>query len=467
LIVVIGSGVAGLSAALSLARARYDVKVITKSVTGGSTPIAKGGIAVPVGRDDSPEIHAQDTLKAGAGLCDEGAVRYFTHQAVKVYYQLQEMGFKFDPELWLEGGHSRRRIAHRTDETGAQLHRFLYHRAVEMDVKIVEAQLISLKASNGRVKGVITDKGEIEAEKVVLATGGYNSTFKFATSKGNLGEGIASAFLAGAAVADMEFVQFHPTVTEDGFLMTEALRGEGAKLINDKGERFAFAYDQRGELAPRDVLARAVYTEYLKGNEVFLDLSDVRELDKRFPVVSDYLKKRGLGTRVKIVTAAHFTMGGVLTNVKGQTTLENLFAIGEAADTGLHGANRLASNSLLEGLVMGLNISEFIEDDWTGPKLKGNDLIEIEVRRAEGLDLDSVKEGNWRHLGVIREGKSLEEWLNVLKDRHGNAWSLVSYLATYSALMRRESRGSHYRSDYPRQDDSFRKRFVLVRKGSV
>ena len=302
---------------------------------------------------------------------------------------------------------------------------------------------------------------------MVLATGGYNSIFKFATSRGNLGEGIASAFLAGAAVADMEFVQFHPTVTEDGFLMTEALRGEGAKLINDKGERFAFAYDQRGELAPRDVLARAVYTEYLKGNEVFLDLSEVRELDKRFPVVSDYLRKRGLGTRVKIVTAAHFTIGGVLTNAKGQTTLENLFAIGEAADTGLHGANRLASNSLLEGLVMGLNISDFIEDDWTGPKLKGNDLIEIEVRRAEGLDLDSVKEGNWRHLGVIREGKSLGEWLKVLKDRHGNAWSLVSYLATYSALMRRESRGSHYRSDYPQQDDSFRKRLVLVRKGSV
>lgn len=461
MIVVMGSGIAGLSAALSLAMAKYEVVVVTKSVAGGSTPIAKGGIAAAIGRDDSPEVHFQDTVKTGKGLCDETSVRYFTHLGVKAVQTLMDLGFRFDMELWLEGGHSRRRVLHKTDETGGEIHKFLYHKVLEYNVRIVEATLLGIKVSQGRAKGVVTDKGEIEAEKVVIATGGYNYVFKYSTSFGNVGEGIARAFEAGALVADMEMVQFHPTVTEDGFLMTETLRGEGAMLVNDKGERFAFKYDERGELAPRDVLARAIYLEYMRGNQVFLDLSPVKNLKERFPVVYRYLATHGLKDRVKVVPAAHFTIGGILTNFKGQSSVENLFAVGEAADTGFHGANRLASNSLLEGLVMGLNLAEFVEDDWSGPKLRNDVVVEVTLRERNSVSLEEVREGNWRHLGIVRNGAELMEWLKELEGRTAQPWGLVSFLATYGALIRCESRGVHYREDCPEEREELRRRIAF------
>lgn len=465
MIYIIGSGVAGLSAAVSLKKSGYGVIVITKKIDGGSTYIAKGGIAAAIGNDDSPELHAKDTIIVGEGISDEKVVNYVTSEAPKAVKTLEEWGFEFESDLRLEGGHSRRRILHKTDETGREIYIFLMRKAKELGIKIVEDELLSIKVKDEKITGFVTkNRGIIEAEKIVLATGGYGYLWKYTSNPStNTGDGIAIAFRAGALVADMEFVQFHPTVTSMGgetFLLTETLRGEGAILINDKGERFTFRYHEKGELAPRDVLARAVYMEYLNGRKVYMDLSRISDFEERFPGLNRYLKKHGKDKNYKIPVfpAAHFVNGGIRVNMRGETNIKGLYAVGEVSDTGFHGANRLASNSLIEALVFGINMPAYI-DKWEGLEVYDGEIVKVKLHEGNNGAIEDIKNLNWENVGIIRSeeklSKALEFYskLDTLSTTTDSNAALVSFLTTYAALIRKESRGNHYRIDYPNKDD--------------
>lgn len=474
MIYVIGNGIAGLTAAISLRKNGYSVVVITKKVDGGSTYIAKGGIAAAIANDDSPCIHAKDTLKVGDGLSDEKTVKYVTSEAPRAIKILEEWGFKFDTDLRLEGGHSNRRVLHKTDETGRQIYNFLMAKVRELDIPLIEDELLSLKVEENKLTGFITKKrGSVEADKVILATGGYAYLWKFTSNQStNIGDGMAIAFRAGAILADMEFVQFHPTVTSlDGetFLLTETLRGDGGILINDREERFAFKYHEKGELAPRDVLARAIYSEYLNGRQVFMDLSNIHDFEDKFPILNEYLKRHEKDKNVKIPVfpGAHFVDGGVRVNIRGETNVKGLYAIGEVSDTGLHGANRLASNSLAEALVFGINMPLYI-DKWEGLYINDGEVIKIKLHEGNILNIGDIRNINWENVGIIRNEEKLSKAIkfysnaDLLSSRPESNAALVSYLTTYAALVRRESRGNHYRIDYPSKDDiNFRKRLYF------
>ncbi len=460
MVVIVGTGVAGLSAAVSLKRNGYNVRLVTKKITGGSTYIAKGGAAASLAEDDSPELHAQDTLKVGDGMCDVRAVDYVTKEAPSAIHELEKWGFQFDPDLRLEGGHSRRRVAHRTDETGREFYEFLMKEVNKEKIPILEDRLKALLVKDNEVKGIITEGSTIEDDKVVLATGGYAYLFKFSSTQStNVGDGMAVAFDAGALLGDMEFVQFHPTVTSiegEVFLLTETLRGEGAVLVNDKGERFAFNYDKRGELAPRDVLSRAIYDQYNKGNKVFMDLKGIKGLEDKFPVLISFLKRhnRTSSDLLQVFPGAHFVDGGVRVNVRGETTLKGLYAIGEVSDSGLHGANRLASNSLIEGLVFGMNLHRYI-DEWEGFYPEDGTVVSLTEWKGRKASIDELREVNWNNVGIVRNKEKLEKAISYYKGVDTSSSceeskaSLISYLTAYSALMRDESRGNHFREDFP------------------
>ncbi|MFP3483464.1 MAG: FAD-dependent oxidoreductase [Caldivirga sp.] len=475
MIYIIGSGIAGLSAALSLHKSGHRVTIITKKIKGGSSYEAKGGVAAAISPDDSPELHAEDTLKVGDGLCDTAVVNYVTSEIPKVINTIEDWGFKFDPDLRLEGGHSRRRVLHRLDETGRELSTFLLNLAIKEGIPIVEDELIAIKVKDNEVRGFVTKaSGEVsDVDKLVLATGGYAYLWEYSSNPPtNMGDGVAIAFRAGAYVSDMEFVQFHPTVTiadGDVFLLTETLRGEGAMLVNNLGERFAFKYDERGELAPRDILARAIYMEYLKGNSVFLDLTNVKDLESRFPSVASFLSRHGLRRdKVPVFPAAHFTVGGVRVNTRGESSVRNLYAIGEVADTGLHGANRLASNSLAEALVFGVNLPQYI-DEWVGFVPSDGIVEAVKINGNGELSIGEIRRINWLRLGIVRDGEGLadavKKYEKVNMHALGEDWSnaaLVSYLTAKAALTRCESRGSHYRVDCPFKSNNWAGRRVYL-----
>ncbi|WP_338601813.1 L-aspartate oxidase [Sulfolobus tengchongensis] len=458
MIYIFGSGVAGLSAGISLRKAGYKVTIISKKIRSGSSYWAKGGIAVATSADDSPDLHAQDTIRVGDGLCDVKVVNYVTHEIRNVISTLEEWGFIFDSDLRLEGGHSKRRVLHKTDETGRELTNFLLNLALKESVNIIEDRLLGLRTKDGRITGFVTEKrGVIDADKVILATGGYGYLFKFTSNPDtNLGEGIAIAFKAGALVSDMEFIQFHPTIGFFGnepYLLTETLRGEGAILVNDKGERFAFQYDARGELASRDILSRAIYDQYQKGHKVYMDLSQIGSFEKKFPILSRYVEK--YGKKIQVFPGAHFTIGGIRVNLRGESNIKGLYAIGEVSDTGLHGANRLASNSLAQNLVYGINIPQYI-DRWEG--LEVDDFMKIErirVKSGVRLTIEEIRENNWNYLGIIRNAEGLSKLISIYEnaDTISNTpesfASLISLLASKSAFLRTESRGVHYRDDFP------------------
>ncbi|GGI79729.1 L-aspartate oxidase [Vulcanisaeta souniana] len=476
MIYIVGNGIAGLSAAIALRRAGYDVTVITKGSRGGSSFISKGGIAAATSIDDSPQLHAEDTLKVGDGLCDMEAVRYFTSEAPVIIGELTKMGFKFDSDLRLEGGHSRRRVHHKADETGRVLTEFLLRRAVELGINIAEDELVALQVKDGIVRGFTTrNHGTMgNVDYLVLATGGYAYLWQYTSNPPtNTGDGIAIAFRVGAVASDMEFVQFHPTITTlDGetMLLTETLRGEGARVVNEFGERFAFKYHERGELAPRDVLSRTIYMELMNGHRVYMDLSSIEDFERKFPGVSDFLRRHRLSSkdRVPIYPGAHFTIGGLRVNVRGETNIRGLYAIGEVADTGLHGANRLASNSLLEALVMGFNLPRYLGEPWDGPRLDDGSLVTVKLRdHGPIMGIDEVRRVNWEYVGILRSGDGLRKAVELyervnttINSRESNA-VLVSYLTAYVALLRTESRGTHYRVDYPDKDINWRRRIYL------
>jgi L-aspartate oxidase len=503
--IIVGGGIAGLRAAITLAAAGR-VLVLTKAAsTESNTGYAQGGIAAAMGRDDSPERHAADTVRAGDGLCDEAAVRVLVEEGPRYVRELIEWGARFDRdaagdlEPGLEAAHSVRRVLHAGDATGREIDRALWERVVKLpSVEIVNHGLVTeLVSGQGVVRGVRffdseTSRHEVRARATLLATGGAGQVFRETTNPAvATGDGVALAYHAGARVTDLEFVQFHPTALNcpgaPRFLLTEALRGEGARLVNARGEAFMTRYHPDGDLAARDIVARGIVRESEQtGGPVFLTLAHLdraRILD-RFPTVAAMCRHVGLDLAtdpIPVGPAAHYLMGGVDTDEWGRTSIPGLFAAGETACTGVHGANRLASNSLLEGLVFGARAAEAMQQPPQAALLKG-DRIEsgrasleppADPSSADGvLSITAVRDLMWRTAGLLRTRDELQATAAQLEDAcarqrttldrsvqpSAGEWRrfnllTVAHLIVRAALRREESRGGHFRADFPSRDD--------------
>ncbi len=495
---VIGSGVAGLRAALSLAEVG-EVIVLTKADPRESnTGYAQGGIAAVFGADDSAELHAQDTIGAGDGLCSDEAVDVLVHDGPRYVQELLDWGAVFDrdergqPELGREAAHSVRRVLHAHDATGREIGRVLWSRVVAHPrVQVLDdALVISLDRRESQCRGAtfVDREGRahvVEATRTLLATGGAGQVFRETTNPSvATGDGMAMAFEAGARLADLEFVQFHPTVLSvEGFprfLLSEALRGEGGRLINNAGERFVARQDAAGDLAPRDVVARAIADETSRtGAPVYLSMAhlDPEYVRRRFPTIARACQQASLDLardRIPVSPAAHYMMGGVETDLHGRTSLTNLFAAGEVACTGVHGANRLASNSLLEGLVFGARAADAMKGPTQQAALLARSAEPIRVPASTGAVVpaaDTVRDLMWRKVGLLRTRADLESataqlsawWSSVSsarekvphdrETRRVGSLATVGYLIARAALRREESRGAHFRADFPTRDD--------------
>ncbi|MBU1865210.1 MAG: L-aspartate oxidase [Actinobacteria bacterium] len=483
--IVVGSGIAGLTAAIELAPLR--VIVLSKGeVADGSTPYAQGGIAAAVGGDDSPAWHASDTLEVGGGLNDETAVGVLTGEGPARVTDLIARGVAFDRNedgslmLGREAGHDTRRILHADgDATGAEIARALVAvaRASE-NIQIVDhAFAADLVVDAGRVVGLTARIGPdtqvlLNAPAVVLATGGVGRLFANTTNPPPVtGDGLAMAARAGARLRDIEFVQFHPTALASGrdpmSLLTEALRGEGAVLLDDQGRRFMVDVHEDAELAPRDVVARANWRVIQDGGKVFLDATTAvgAAFPTRFPTVFGLCMEDGIDPRkepMPAAPAAHYHMGGIATDLGGRSSLPGLWAVGETARTGVHGANRLASNSLLEGAVFGHRAALDIEAAGMG---NGVGIAALRAAEAPGLEPDpqpdvisELRDLMWARVGLIRHHTGLMSALEEI-DRLGEKIEpgvsvganmvAVARMIASAALLRTESRGGHYRTDFP------------------
>jgi L-aspartate oxidase len=507
---IIGSGIAALRAAAELAGAGNTLLLTKAEPREGNTGYAQGGIAAAVGPDDSPDLHAADTMAAGDGLCDADAVRTLTADGPQYVRELMAWGARFDrdssgePALALEAAHSARRVLHSHDSTGREIARVLWNRVSRLPGISAHdhARVIDLIIEDRRCVGAhfLSDDGEVgtaRANVVLLATGGAGQVYRETTNPSvATGDGVAMAFRAGAAVADLEFVQFHPTALDmpgqPRFLLSEALRGEGARLVNAFGEPFMERYDPAGDLAPRDRVARGIAREAQRtGQPVFLSLEHLDHdfVHRRFPLISDACRRAGLDLArdpIPIGPAAHYVMGGVQTDLDGRTSIPGLFAAGEVACTGVHGANRLASNSLLEGLVFGARAGKAMRNKQTAvaAPLGSPD----RVRQGYGVASDAstgditaeeIRDLMWREVGLFRDRAGLERALEALEPawhaldarlRQGatlddESWRIVSIvtvgrLIARGALRREESRGAHHRSDFPERDDVHWKRRI-------
>jgi L-aspartate oxidase len=448
-VIVVGGGVAGLYAALIAAEQGADVIVLSKgSLFSSNSYLAQGGVAAAVGSDDTPELHAVDTLAAGRGLCRESAVRLLTADAPARITDLERLGTVFDPGLAREGGHSHRRIVHAGGaQTGKRIAEALAARVrAQTGITVSEGEPVhSLRRIDGRCVGVVGARGPLAAGATLLATGGYAALWERTTNPpGTIGEGLAVAYHAGARLADLELVQFHPTaLLDDGFLLSEALRGDGALLVDAAGARFT------DELAPRDVVARAIAAREQAG-------LDLRPVDRsRYPALMATLERAGYDPArepVPVSPAAHYTIGGIVTDLDGRTTVDGLYAAGECACTGVHGANRLASNSLLECLVFGrraalAGLAEPLPDALPSADEPGG-----EPRPAQ-----ATRQALWRNAGLTRTSTELEALLS--------SESLLARLVAASALRRTESRGVHFRSDFPTEEGALAGVHVTLEQG--
>ncbi len=487
--IVLGSGVAGLRAAIELAQDGRVVVLTKDRLDESNTEYAQGGVAVAMSDDDEISLHFEDTLKAGAGLCDERAVRVLVEEGPRYITELIEWGARFDRQggalaFTQEAAHSRRRILHANgDSTGREIVRALIAHARRLsNIELVaHAATVGLIVEDGRCAGVrFVDpneslRRELRARAVVLATGGAGQVFAQTTNPSvATGDGMAMAYAAGAEMSDLEFTQFHPTALAlDGaprFLLSEALRGEGAILRNHEGEDFARRYDERGELAPRDIVARAIVAEMERTGArwMYLDLTHLKSdfLRERFPNIFETCLRYGLDLtkdRLPVSPAAHYVMGGVRTDTRGRTSLAGLYAAGEVACTGVHGANRLASNSLLEGLVFGARAARAaIEDSWPPPARSASDPVEFDLAewRLDPRVKRRAQEIMWRKAGLIRRAEDLRSAIEELaamaaesvNERTRNFVGLAKLMAE-AALWREESRGGHFRQDFPARDD--------------
>ncbi|MFF8505359.1 L-aspartate oxidase [Streptomyces anulatus] len=519
-VVVVGSGVAGLTAALRCAAAGLDTVVVTKArLDDGSTRWAQGGIAAALGEGDTPEQHLDDTLVAGAGLCDEEAVRTLVTEGPDAVRRLIDTGAHFDTTdsgdiaLTREGGHHRRRIAHAGgDATGAEISRALVGAVREAALHTIENALVLdlLTDAEGRTAGVslhVMGEGQhdgvgaVRAPSVVLATGGMGQVFSATTNPPvSTGDGVALALRAGAEVSDLEFVQFHPTVLFLGAgsegqqpLVSEAVRGEGAHLVDGDGVRFMLGQHELAELAPRDIVAKAITRRMLDhgAEHMYLDARHfgARMWEQRFPTILAACRSHGIDPvtePIPVAPAAHYASGGVRTDLRGRTTVPGLYACGEVACTGVHGANRLASNSLLEGLVFAERIAADIAEarpprtEPAGDPGAGDPapLLAPEARTA-------IQRTMTRGAGVLRSADSLAAAAEELEALHRDAaaddaegakavvpgvdaWEvtnllLVSRVLVAAAREREETRGCHWREDRPDRDDAHSRRHLVVR----
>ena len=471
--VIIGGGLAGLMTALALAP--QPVLLLTGAPLGleSSSVLAQGGIAAGIGTDDDASLHLEDTLMAGDGLCDETVATAILAAAPAAIEQLMRLGVVFDRDagdtiaLGLEAAHSRRRIVHAGgDATGRNIIRALARKAHQTpSITVIEATTARrLVVDDNAVTGLLCDtrRGPVlfATDRVVIATGGIGGLFLHGTNPaGSLGQGLVLAARAGAVMADLEFIQFHPTALDNGAfplkLISEAVRGEGAVIIDERGERF-MADMPGAELAPRDVVARAVWRHMTKGHRIFLDARDVRGLDfaRRFPTITALCRDAGidpLTQPIPIRPAAHYHMGGISVGQSGRTSIDGLWACGEAACTGLHGANRLASNSLLEAAVCGNWVASDMAATATIGRRRSRLLPDGGAGRSDPVVVRPILS---RHAGVLRDEEGLRAAVRALyplaiSQQPASDPAMAGLMMVIAALRRRESRGAHGRTDFP------------------
>ncbi|HWT72910.1 MAG TPA: L-aspartate oxidase [Oxalicibacterium sp.] len=513
-VAIVGSGLAGLTVALHLAETRKVAVISKRTLLDGASDWAQGGIAAVLDSHDSYDEHVADTLVAGGGLCDEPATRFIIEHGREAVEWLIKQGVPFTPDadaelgfhLTREGGHSQRRIIHAADATGHAVQVTLeekvrqhpnitlmeHHYAID----VISSENLERKKRGPRCLGLYVQDVKtgkvltISAEHTVLATGGAGKVYLYTTNPDTAtGDGIAMAWRAGCRIANMEFIQFHPTCLyhpyAKSFLITEAVRGEGGELRlpesagKDGGKRFMPGYDERAELAPRDIVARAIDAEMKKRGLDYVDLDISHKspefLKEHFPTIMERCLQFGIDITkepIPVVPAAHYTCGGIITDLSGRTDLPGLYAVGEATCTGLHGANRLASNSLLECLVLGQATAQYIEEQ---PKQKAVTLPAWDESRVTDADEEVIIANNWdelrrfmwNYVGIVRTTKRLERAqhrIRLLKEEIDEYYANfritpdllelrnlveVASLIVQSALSRRESRGLHFSRDYP------------------
>jgi len=512
---VVGSGIAGLRAAIAMARGGRRVAILTKDgPTDSSSDKAQGGLAAVLSDDDEIALHYEDTLRAGDGLCHEAAVRVLVEEGPGRALELIEWGARFDREgarlaLTREAAHSKRRILHaQGDSTGREIVRALVDKArgssgITLLTRIFSVDLvmhggtsIGLLALDEAAGGIVF----LRAPAVVLATGGAGQVYRETTNPIQAtGDGLAMAYRAGAEMMDLEFVQFHPTALmlpgAPRFLLSEAMRGEGGRLLDDAGRPFMTALDPRGDLAPRDIVARGIVTEMRRSGRpcVWLDMT-AREpgyVRGRFPTIAATCARHGLDIgrdRLPVAPCAHFMMGGVKTDLAGRTSIPGLYAAGEVACTGVHGANRLASNSLLEGLVFGARAGEAVLADLVGgagiagpgaPSDAQAERVRSIAAAAAPDIVEALRRVMWGEVGIVREADGLGRAVRAILDLERGLGErplaraglearnmlFVGRLTAECALRREESRGSHYRADFPRPEPG-RGRHSIIAPGA-
>lgn len=490
---ILGAGLAGLFTALKLAPFPALVLAGTRPGVSGSSAWAQGGIAAAMDPNDSWEAHAADTVAAGAGTVDAEVAAFVAHEAPARIHDLLEFGAPFDRKpdgslaLGREAAHSAKRIVHvKGDRAGAEVTRVLAERALATpSITLLEGyHAIELAMEDGRVVGLFARHGIgaqarlvlFRAPAVIFATGGVGALFGVTTNPPEArGEGLGMAARGGAVIADAEFVQFHPTAIAIGRdpapLATEALRGEGAVLIDETGHRFMQAIHADAELAPRDVVARALHREIAKGHQTFLDCRSIENFAGRFPTVYGVCRDAGIDPALQpipVAPAAHYHMGGIATDARGRTSLEGLWANGECASTGLHGANRLASNSLLEGLVFGARVAEDIRANVT--QAAGHGTPQVPERFASPMPPHALRDAMTKLVGLERDVNGLSEALSVIDsvERVGASepallnMTATARLITAAALARHESRGSHFRTDFPQTNAEGKRSFMTL-----